>query len=100
MRGAYRERHDVMVNRLNGIDGVRCRAGEGAFYVLADVSLALDQLGILDDIGLAEHLLDSARLACVPGTAFGAPGHLRFSFACSLAELRSGLGRLEEALSA
>ncbi len=100
MRDAYRERHDVMVNGLNGIDGVRCRAGEGAFYVLADVSPALDQLGILDDIGLAEHLLDSAQLACVPGTAFGAPGHLRFSFACSLAELRSGLSRLEEALSA
>ena len=100
MRDAYRERHDVMVSRLNEIDGVRCRAGEGTFYALPDVSKVLDKLGIKDDIALAERLLDSERVACVPGTAFGAPGHLRFSFACSLAELSSGLSRLEEALSA
>jgi aspartate aminotransferase len=100
MRDAYRERHDAIVKGLNNIEGVRCRAGEGTFYVLPDVSDALCRLGIADDLVLADQLLDTVRVACVPGTAFGAPGHLRFSFACSLTELESGLDRLEGALSA
>jgi aspartate aminotransferase len=100
MRDAYKERHDAIVKGLNGIDGVRCRPGEGTFYVLPDLSEALDRLGLEDDLALADKLLDTVRVACVPGTAFGAPGHLRLSFACSLAELKSGLDRLEAVLAA
>jgi aspartate aminotransferase len=100
MRDAYRQRHDLIVAGLNAIDGVRCRAGEGTFYAFPDVSGVISRLGLDDDIALADRLLDSARVACVPGTAFGAPGHLRFSFACSLAEVQSGIDRLKHAFSA
>ena len=100
MRDAYRERHDILVRGLNSIEGVECRYGEGTFYAFPSVAGALERLGISDDIALATRLLEDAGVACVPGTAFGAPGQLRFSFACSTAELEEGLERLKRVLAA
>lgn len=100
MRDAYRERHEILVSGLNSIDGVECRHSEGTFYALPSIEGALARLGVPDDVALATRLLEDEGVACVPGTAFGAPGHLRFSFACSTNDLEEGLERLKRVLAA
>ena len=95
---AFRERHDWLVPALNAVDGVSCIPGKGAFYVFADFSAAIDSLGLKDDLALAEYLLENANVATVPGTAFGAPGHLRLSFACGLDTLKTAVDRIEGAV--
>lgn len=95
LRQAFRERHDVMVGRLNALSGVRCAPGSGTFYTFPRVQEAIDcHPAVKDDQGLAETLLQEAHVAAVPGSAFGAPGHLRLSFATGRAELEEALARL------
>ena len=98
MCAAYRQRHDYLVSALNDIPGVACRPGEGTFYAFPSVQGALERLGLADDAALAELLLNDADVACVPGTAFGAPGYLRISFATSLEQLREALRRIGRVL--
>jgi aspartate aminotransferase len=100
MAAAYRQRHDFFVAGLNAIEGFVCRPAEGTFYAFPDCSAAISRLGLDDDVALAEFLLDSAGVACVPGSAFGAPGHLRFSYACSQDSLSAALERINRAVSA
>jgi aspartate aminotransferase len=100
MRDAYRQRHDYFVAALNELDGFECRTGEGTFYAFPRVTGALQARGLTTDIELAEYLLDTANVACVPGSAFGAPGYLRFSFACSMATLEAAITRIGQELSA
>ena len=98
MTAAYRERHDYVVNALNEIKGFECRRGEGTFYAFPKVSEILDAKGLGTDIELVEFLLNEADIACVPGSAFGAPGYLRFSFACSLESLQESIRRIKRAM--
>ena len=98
MTAAYRERHDYVVNALNEIKGFECRRGEGTFYAFPKVSEILDAKGMGTDIELVEFLLNEADIACVPGSAFGAPGYLRFSFACSLESLQESIRRIKRAM--
>ena len=98
MGKAFRQRHDWLVPALNEIDGVSCSPGQGAFYVFADFSEAIERMGLADDLALAEHLLEQAGVATVPGTAFGGPGHLRLSFACDLDTLKEAVDRVRQAL--
>jgi aspartate aminotransferase len=100
MTAAYRERHDYFVTALNTIDGFRCRRGEGSFYAFPEVSGALQQLGLGNDVELVERLLRDADLACVPGSAFGAPRYVRMSFACSMAELEEAVKRIKRVVAA
>ena len=100
MCAAYKHRHDYIVAALNEIAGVHCRPGEGAFYVFPRVQDALERLDLADDTALAEKLITEADVACVPGAAFGAPGYLRMSFACSLETLEEALNRLNRVLAA
>ena len=95
---AFKERHDVVLERLNRIRGVRCLPSQGAFYAFADVRGAIQQLGVKDDIALAEHVLEQAGVALVAGSAFGAEGYLRLSFATSLKVLEAAMDRLERLL--
>ncbi len=96
----YRQRHDYVVAALNDIPGFECRPGEGTFYALPRVTAAIDRLGLADDVALTEHLLDAGGVAVVPGTAFGAPGYIRLSFACSMDELEDAVSHIERAVSA
>jgi aspartate aminotransferase len=102
MRQAFERRRELVLQRIEQIPGVSCRPPEGAFYVLIDVRAQLGRtLGgrlIADDIALAELLLDQARVAVVPGSAFCAPGYLRLSYAASEADLRAGLERIADLL--
>ncbi len=98
MCDAYHQRHDYLISALNDLPGFECRAGDGSFYAFPRVDEAIAALGLVDDTELMKHLLDAANVACVPGAAFGAPGHVRMSFACSTDELETAVGRIRKAL--
>jgi len=94
MCAAYRERHDYVVAALNTLPGVNCRAGLGTFYAFADIEQAATALGLADDVAFSEQLLESTGVAVVPGSGFGAPGHVRLSFATSRPLLEAAVSRL------
>ena len=100
MTAAYRERHDYFVAALSDIDGFKCRPGEGSFYAFPEIRGALRRMGLDTDIQLVEQLLRDADVACVPGSAFGAPGYVRMSFACSMAELEEAVKRIKRVVTA
>ena len=92
---AFRKRHDYMVAALNLMTGARCLPSDGTFYVFPDMRGAIAALpGVEDDIGLAEYLIEQIGVAVVPGSAFGAPGYVRLSFATSMTNLETALGRM------
>jgi aspartate aminotransferase len=98
MTAAFKERRDFVVRALNSLPGVSCLPGAGTFYAFADVSRAMAALGCRDDAEFAELLLNDAGVAVVPGSGFGAPGHVRLSFACSMATLEQALDRMARVL--
>jgi aspartate aminotransferase len=99
MNKAFKARHDFVVARLNAIPGISCLAGAGTFYAFANVEGAMQALGLKDDNEFAEYLLIHAGVAVVPGSGFGAPNHIRISFACSMDTLKDALRRIEQAVS-
>ena len=99
MNKAFKERHDFVVAALNAVPGISCRPGAGTFYAFADVSGAMRALGYKDDSTFAEYLLVEGGVAVVPGSGFGAPGHIRISFACSLKTLEEALVRIQRAVT-
>ena len=99
MNLAFKERHDYIVAALNSLPGVSCRPASGAFYAFADVRRAIANLGLKDDDAFAECLVNKVGVAVVPGSGFGAPGHVRLSFACSLETLKQAVERMQKALA-
>jgi aspartate/methionine/tyrosine aminotransferase len=104
MRDAFDRRRKVMVDGLCRIDDVRCPTPDGAFYALPDVRAffgrRLEGRPVPDAPSLAEHLLERAKVAVVPGDAFGAPYAIRLSYACSQKDVERGIERLSGFLSA
>jgi aspartate aminotransferase len=101
MLKAFHERHDFVVAELNRMPGVNCLPADGTFYCFPHVQEVIDRLdGVSNDVELAEYLLENAGVALVPGSAFGAPGYVRFSFAIGMDVLTEALARLNRALSA
>lgn len=100
MREAFTRRRRLVLDGLAKVPGAVTPAPDGAFYVFTDISAHVGPGSqFADDIALATWLLDEKLVATVPGTAFGAPGHLRMSYATDDDSLREGLGRMEEAFS-
>jgi aspartate aminotransferase len=99
MNKAFKARHDFVVARLNAIPGFSCLPGAGTFYAFANIEGAMRALGLKDDNEFAEFLLSNAGVAAVPGSGFGAPNHLRISFATTMEILKDALGRIELAVS-
>lgn len=94
MVAEFHKRHDYVVSRLNGMPGISVLPADGTFYSFPDVREAITATGYTTDVAFAEALL-AAGVALVPGSAFGAPGHLRLSFATSMDNLEKALDRLE-----
>ena len=99
MCAAFRERHEVVTGRLNQLPGVDCRPCEGTFYAFPNMQGAIEAMGAGDDVRFCERLLNTRNVAVVPGSAFGAPGHVRLSFAASLDRLEAALDRLSSFIS-
>ena len=95
MRQEFQTRRDMIVRDLNAIPGVNVSTPNGAFYVLPDFSSFCDG----NDAELADFLLESALVATVPGSVFGAKGHIRLSYATSRTDNEQGVQRIKEALS-
>jgi aspartate aminotransferase len=81
---------------LRAIPGVQCGLPEGAFYVYPNVGSFLKKNGVKDTLTLTERLLEEARVAVVPGEAFGTSEHLRISYATSQEQIDEGLRRLKD----
>ena len=98
MRDAFARRAVTMHRMLNEIDGVTCIEPQGAFYCFPNVSGLLGRdLGgrrAATTLELADLVLSEAKVAFVPGEAFGAPGYARFSFALGDADIEEGISRL------
>jgi aspartate aminotransferase len=98
MNRAYKDRHDYVVAALNALPGISCLPGAGTFYAFADVRGAMANLGMRDDNAFSEYLINKAGVAVVPGSGFGAPGHMRLSFACSKQTLEKAIERIRAVL--
>jgi len=98
MLKAFRERHDFVVETLNRLRGVSCLRGDGTFYAFPDCREAIAASGAANDVEFAERLLNEAGVALVPGSAFGAEGYLRLSFATSREALASAMERLNRVI--
>ena len=105
MLDAFKARHRYVVDALNAIPGFNCVDSGGAFYAFPDVRpailnlLARDVIEAPTDIAFSEYLLESADVAVVPGSAFGAEGYIRLSFATSQANLEKALKRIAQAMA-
>jgi aspartate aminotransferase len=105
MLDAFKVRHRYFVDALNGIPGFHCVDSGGAFYAFPDVRpaimnlLARDIIEAPTDIAFSEYLLESADVAVVPGSAFGAEGCIRLTFATSQANLEKAIARITAALA-
>jgi aspartate aminotransferase len=102
MRTAFERRGRLMHSLLSGIDGVRCLEPEGAFYCFPSFEAVLGrEIGgrrCATTLELCEVLLEQAKVALVPGEAFGAPGYCRLSFALGDDDLGEGVRRIATAL--
>lgn len=99
MRLKYKHRHAYLLDALNQIDGVECEESDGAFYAFPSFKAIIERLpDVRDDVELAAWMLEHAGVAMVPGTAFGAPGHLRLSYATSMENLQECISRINNAL--
>jgi aspartate aminotransferase len=99
----FQKRRDVIVERLNGIAGIRCLKPEGAFYVFPNISGLLGKTTkgkqLSSPCDVADYLLDEAKVAGVPGEDFGSQQHIRFSYATSLEDIEKGCARIRDAVS-
>ncbi len=91
----YRLRRDYFARRVDAIGEIPYSLPDGAFYFFADFSHYIGRKKLQDDGQLAMDILEKLNVILVPGSAFGAPGHLRISYATSMQDIREGLDKLE-----
>jgi aspartate aminotransferase len=96
MLAEYRRRRGLVVAGLRAIPGVTCVEPRGAFYAYPNVSVAIGKNGITDTMQFAERLLAEARVAVVPGEAFGTREHIRISYAAPMPALEEGIARIRQ----
>jgi aspartate aminotransferase len=103
MRAEFAARRELTCGLLRDLPGLRLHAPDGAFYAFFDVSAhfgkAFAGRPVGDSLGFCSALLEQAHVNLVPGSAFGAEGFVRMSFACSPDTIRGGLARLGEWLA-
>lgn len=102
MKAAFRERRDFIVKLMNDLPGVTCAVPGGAFYVFPDFSPYLGKVvngqKLKDTFDISEYILGCANVVTVPGDGFGAPGHIRFSYATSTDIIEKGIERVRSVL--
>lgn len=102
MRKEFEKRRDYLVKELNSISGVSCKKPKGAFYAFPNITKILgkkaEDMEINSSMDLSIYLLEKAQVALVPGSAFGAEGYIRISYATSMENLSKGIERIREAI--
>jgi aspartate aminotransferase len=103
MRKEFEKRRDFFFSELTSIKGIKCYKPEGAFYLFPNVSSFFNKSNgeetIQDSFDFALYILNDAKIAAVPGSAFGAEGYIRFSYATSMKNLEEATKRLKESLN-
>ena len=98
----FHKRRDVIVDRLNAVDGITCQKPQGAFYVFPNVGGLLNKVGLgkklVSPCDVADYLLEEAKVAVVPGEDFGSNEHIRFSYATSVEDIEKGCSRIRAAI--
>jgi aspartate aminotransferase len=98
----FEKRRTYIVSRLNSMSGVTCFNSTGAFYVFPNFSSlygkSFEGKQINNSSEFAAYLLENAKVALVPGIAFGADKYARLSYACSMENIEKGMDRIEEAI--
>lgn len=96
----FKKRHDMVVDRLNAMDGMESLRSDGTFYVFPDISKIVARMpDINDDLDFAEALLVDKGVAIIPGTAFGMKNYIRLSIATSEENLTNALDRIADFIS-
>ena len=99
MQKEFEKRRNYMVDRINNIKYLSCRKPEGAFYIMVNITKVkgknISGIEIKDSLVLCDALLDNARVAAIPGMAFGADDFIRLSYATSMENIKNGLDRIE-----
>jgi len=99
MNKEYKKRHDFVVSELNKIEGVECKPTDGTFYVFPSFKRFIEKnKKISNDTELALYLLENAKVAVVPGSAFGIKDHIRISIAIDMKSLENAMERIRSAL--
>jgi len=102
-RKEYERRRNYIVEQLNSIKRIFCSKPQGAFYVFPNVAqlygLCFKDNIINNEEDLVNYLLDRARVAVVPGSAFHYPDHIRLTFATSMLNIKEGLNRIKLAIN-
>jgi aspartate aminotransferase len=96
MNSEFEKRRNTAVEMVNNIRGIHCIKPKGAFYIFANVSEAVKNGGYANTDEWAKALLEEKYVALVPGTGFGAPDHIRISYATSMEQLEKGILRIKE----
>jgi aspartate aminotransferase len=98
----FKKRRDVLMDRYANIEGVSCYEPVGSFYTFPDFSGVFgkrwNDKTIKGSLDVAEFLIEEAKVALVPGIAFGADNNLRLSFATSMENIKEGMDRIESAV--
>lgn len=95
MVNAFHQRHDYVVDRLMGIEGIEVIPADGTFYLFPCIQPIIEKRGYANDLEFSEKLLHDIGLALVPGSAFGNEGCIRLSFATGIDTLKDALNRLQ-----
>ena len=102
MKEAFKKRRDLIVELLNELPDISCAIPGGAFYVFPNFEKYLGKKGngklLKDTFDISEYILESAKVVTVPGDGFGAPGHIRFSYATDSMTIEEGVSRVAVAL--
>ena len=93
---AFQERQNYLYKELSSIEGVHVLPGDGTFYTLPNVSEIIQRMGLKDDMEFAEKLIEKTGIVITPGSPFGAPGCIRFSFASSMEVLQEAMRRFKD----
>lgn len=96
MVNAFHERHDFLYQEMSQMAGIKILPSEGTFYTLPDVSEIIQRMGLKNDLEFAELLIEKTGIVITPGTPFGAPGCIRFSFASSMEILTEAINRFKK----
>jgi aspartate aminotransferase len=98
MKEEYEKRRDLVLRSLNELPGFSCPPPDGAFYVFPNVSGCMERMGISTSEEFSKFLIHKARVATVPGSAFGMEGYIRISYAASVDQLTEAFSRIRAAL--
>lgn len=100
MKKSFKDRRELMVNKLNTIPGISCLMPDGAFYAFPNISAHFGKRcesgEITDSVSFCKYFLKEKLVACVPGSGFGSEGYIRLSYAASPEDINTALDRLNE----